>query len=71
MTTTALAPVMENHESLIGTWRRFGDLGPVYEILAMAPATPDGARMMRIRVLESGEETDYRLAHILADARET
>jgi len=70
MTDTALASAAENHESLLGTWRRFGDLGPVYEIIAMAPAKPDGTPMMRIRVLESGEELDHNLAYVLADPRE-
>ncbi len=71
MTTTALASTRETPETLIGTWRRFGDAGPAYEIIAMAPAKPDGTRMMRIRVLESGEETEYRLSHILADPPES
>jgi len=71
MTSTALAPAKPDHESLIGTWRRFGSAGPAYEIIATVPAKPDGTQAMRIRVLESGEEIDYRLTHILADPRAT
>jgi hypothetical protein len=66
-TKPANAPVQN---ALIGTWRRFGAAGPVYEIIGQA-ATANDTAMMRIRVLESAEETDYRLADILADPRET
>lgn len=56
--------------SLIGTWRRFGPVGPVYEIIAAGDEMPDGDRMMRVRVIESGEEVDYRFTDILDDPRE-
>lgn len=65
---------MEGHlpiaASLVGTWRRFGPVGPVYEILDAGQDLPDGDRMMRIRVIESGEEVDYRLSDILDDPRD-
>lgn len=56
--------------ALVGTWRRFGPVGPVYEIVASGLELPDGDRMMRIRVVESGEEVDYRLSDILDDPRD-
>ena len=56
--------------NLVGTWRRFGSAGPVYEILSAGRPLADGDQMMRIRVVESGEELDYRLAEILDDPRE-
>jgi hypothetical protein len=56
--------------ALLGTWRRFGALGPVYEITAAGTALDDGDQMMRIRVLESGEEVDYKLSDILDDPKE-
>ncbi len=52
-------------EKLVGTWRRFGPVGPVYEIIKAGRQLPDGDRMMRIRVIESGEETEYKLTDIL------
>jgi Family of unknown function (DUF5397) len=55
---------------LIGTYRRFGTLGPVYEILTAGAPRPDGAPTLRIRVLESGEALDYPLAAILDDPPE-
>jgi len=48
-------------------WR----IGPVYEIIANGSELPDGDRLMRVRVLETGEEVDYRLTGILDDPRES
>jgi hypothetical protein len=56
--------------NLVGTWRRFGTAGPVYEIIGTGDELPGGDRLMRVRVIESGEEVDYRLAEILDDPRE-
>ena len=61
---------MPTPQALIGTWRRFGPLGPVYEILAAGSSLAGGDRSMRIRVVESGEELDYRLSEILDDPRD-
>jgi len=54
-------------DKLVGTWRRFGPVGPVYEIIATGNELPDGDRMMRVRVVETGEEVDYRFTDILDD----
>lgn len=54
---------------LVGTWRRFGPLGPVYEIVGVGPQRHD-EQFMRIRVVESGEEVEYRLLDILDDPRD-
>ena len=56
--------------NLIGTWRRFGSVGPIYEIICTGDELPGGDRRMRVRVVETGEELDYRLAEILDDPRE-
>jgi hypothetical protein len=56
--------------NLVGTWRRFGTVGPVYEITGIADTLPDGDCLMRIRVVESGEELDYRFTDIRDDPRE-
>jgi len=55
---------------LIGTWRRFGAFGPVYEVVGAGAKRGDGERMARVRVVETGEELDYRLAELLDDPRE-
>ena len=56
--------------ALVGTWRRFGMVGPVYEIVGVDRRLEDGDWMMRIRVLESGEEADYKLSDVMADPEE-
>ena len=68
--TSANSSVLLNPTSLVGTWRRFGLVGPVYEIIKAGDELPDGDRMMRVRVVESGEEVDYRFTAILDDPRE-
>ncbi len=55
---------------IVGTWRRFGSLGPVCQVLSAAAPSANGDRRMRIRVLESGEELDYSLDKIASDPRE-
>ena len=57
-------------EQLVGTWRRFGSLGPLYEVVEAGKVLPDGDRLMRVRVVESGEEVDYKLTDILDDPKE-
>jgi hypothetical protein len=66
-TVTSMLPEPQN---LVGIWRRFGPVGPVYEIIGVGKELPDHDRMMRVRVAESGEEVDYRFSEILDDPRE-
>ena len=61
---------MPQSATLIGTWRRFGAVGPVYEIIGAGKELAGGDCLMRVRVVETGEELDYRLAEILDDRRE-
>ncbi len=56
-------------DAALGTWHRLGAGGLVYEVIGPAAALPDGPRRRRIRVVESGEELDVRLAEILDDPR--
>jgi hypothetical protein len=56
--------------ALIGTWRCFGAPGPVHGIIAAGKQLADGDRLMRVRVVGSGEELDYRLSDILDDPAE-
>ena len=57
-------------EGIIGTWRRFGLVGPVYEIMGKECDLPDGDSLMRVRVVETGEEVECRLTDILDDPAE-
>ena len=52
---------------LIGTFRRFGQFGPPYEVLGPGTAGRSGEARMRIRLIETGEEAEYGVEHVLAD----
>jgi len=58
-------------QSLLGTWRRFGDAGPAYEIVGIGAPDDDGARRMLVRMPETDEEVLYRLDELLDDPVET
>lgn len=57
-------------QELVGTWRRFGLAGPVYEVIGTGRKLLGGKPSVKIRVLESGEETDYPLDAVLDDPKE-
>ena len=54
----------------LGTWRRFGPVGPVYEVIGQGKPLENGDFLMRVRVVETGEEVDYRLTDMLDDPKE-
>ena len=65
---------MQKHvqpQSLIGTWHRFGDVGPVYEVIAIGDELPGGDRAVKIRLAETGEEVNYTLNRLVDDQRLT
>lgn len=53
-------------ESITGTFRRFGAVGTVYEVLG-----PHNGAFVKIRVLESDEEAIYPLSQALSDPKES
>ncbi len=63
----AALPTRLGPQALIGTWRRFGPVGPVYEVVDLGPTLPNGETLVRVRVLETAEELDYRLTALLSD----
>jgi len=56
--------------ALIGTFRRFGEVGPFYEITGIGNPDGEGRPQMSILVVESGETLDYPLSDILEDPQE-
>jgi hypothetical protein len=70
MSPAAGAADMMQLSKLVGTWRRFSAVGPVYEIDNGGSLLPDGDRLTRIRIVESGEEIDHKLTDILDDPKE-
>jgi hypothetical protein len=57
-------------EKLIGTLRRFGVEGPVYEVFSIGPASADGDVFLPVRSPESGETLDYLFSHASNDPKE-
>jgi hypothetical protein len=54
-------------DQILGSFRTFGRLGPVYEILDIAGPETGADVNVRIRVIESGEELEYPLAAAMDD----
>lgn len=54
--------IAETAEDIVGTWRRFGVEGPVYQVINKA-----GVGKVHIRVVETGEELDYLVERALRD----
>ena len=61
--SAALSQGHSESADLVGTFGRIGGIGPVFEVLG--PADGD---LVRICLLESGEEIDYPAADARADA---
>ena len=55
---------------LVGTIRRFGLVGPPYEVLGPGSPGPGGEPQMRIHLFESDEEVEYAVADVLNDPLE-
>ena len=53
--------------SVVGTFRRFGSAGPVYEVVGFGDSDPAGEQLMRIHVFDSGEDANYKLKDVLDD----
>jgi hypothetical protein len=51
----------------VGQYKTFGAIGPVYQVLATGRNAPDGEWMIPIRVIETGEELDYRYSRFVQD----
>jgi hypothetical protein len=58
--TAAPTPAFDG-EPLVGTFRRFGECGPVYEILAVV------GEGVEVEVPETGEKLTVELRDVLAD----
>jgi hypothetical protein len=52
---------------IIGQFRTFGPVGPTYKILAFVQPINSSDWLLRIQILETGEETEYRYTRILND----
>lgn len=61
---------MVDMSQLIGEVRRFGMVGPLYEVVGWSQSPAAFHVDARIRLIETGEETDYPIAALLADPLE-
>jgi hypothetical protein len=51
----------------VGTFRRFSEFGPAYEITRVGTARPGGDVLMHVRVPETGEEAEVLYSAVLRD----
>jgi len=54
-------------DEIVGSFRTFGRLGPVYEVISLSEPASGADVMLTIRVVESGETLDYPLADAMSD----
>ena len=54
-------------DKLIGTYRRLGEYGPVYQVVAVRGEGP--SRVADIQLPESGEKTSLPLEQVLANPK--
>jgi Family of unknown function (DUF5397) len=52
---------------LIGQFRTFGLFGPAYRVLAPVKQAESGDWMLRIQIVETGEETEYPYSQAVND----
>ena len=50
---------MTHTEPTIGNFRQFGAYGPVYQVMGMLREDAIKGKLLRVRVVETGEELDY------------
>lgn len=60
--SAALSRSLDDGADLVGAYRRFGEIGPAYEVVSVV-----GDGKVRIVVLESGEALDYPISEVRQD----
>ncbi|MEQ1566087.1 MAG: DUF5397 family protein [Myxococcota bacterium] len=65
----AVAPFLPSPESLVSTWRRFGEFGPIYRIDAVDRVLENGDTVFRVSIPGPRDEevVERRYSEILAD----
>ena len=54
---------------LVGSYRRFGPVGPVYEVAGVLRELEDGDTLMKVTMVETGEELEYPFLSVLDDPK--
>jgi hypothetical protein len=52
-------------QQLVGQVRRFGETGPVYEVISVK----DNGKLAEIQIPESGEKAEVLVEHVVMDPR--
>jgi len=52
---------------LLGQFRQFGELGPTYKIMTPVRQLDNQDWLLQIKVVESGEELEYKYSKIVND----
>jgi hypothetical protein len=63
----ARAEQLPGPHAILGTFRRFGPVGPVYAVAGVISELDDGDTLMKVTLVESGEDVEYRYTSILDD----
>lgn len=58
---------LDNLSWLKGTYKRFSEVGPVYQVGDVITVLDDGDSLIEITIVETSERTEYRLSKILKD----
>jgi hypothetical protein len=67
-----MAAVVESKPVVpVGKIKSFGPFGPKYEVREPLRALDDGDWLIAIRMVETGEQTEYRLSRLLQDPEAT
>jgi hypothetical protein len=53
--------------AVVGAIKTFGEFGEPYEVLGLSRLGAAGDWLMKIRMVKTGEETEYSYRHILDD----
>lgn len=65
-TKTSTMEALPRPQDLVGTFRRFGYSGPVYEVLKVV-STDDGVVELHVVIPETGEELNVSYVQVLQD----
>lgn len=57
------------YPALLGAFKTFGVLGPAYQVIEAVRQLADGDWMMRVRLLETSEEVEYRYTRVIDDPK--
>ncbi len=52
---------------LLGQFRQFGELGPTYKIMTPVRQLDNQDWLLQIKIIESGEELEYKYSKIVND----